>query len=481
MTLHDWFTSGCTATAILLTTALFQPLQADEAATNAEIAAALKAISSRLDAVENRLERPTETSATEAALRSEVAELRAQLAALSQTVEAQTATLDRVCEVTYIEGGSKGVPYLPDQKPKEQRLEFVTSKYRLCLYGYIKLDGSYDTQMVKNGNLAFFVLPDTGGADDEFNLTANQTRMGLKVDTPARGGDVHGRLEVDFYGGGGENKPNPRLRLAFAEYKRKNWSLLAGQDWDTLITIFPRSVNFSYFGFQGRLGYRRPQLRYTRKSELGEGLFTSKFAIGRTVGGDIDGFGTDDGADAGFPHLQWNFIYERPVFNLENTKAKVSVSGHYGQEEVDRSLASGELNFNTWSVVGSFFVPFTEKLALQGSVWTGTNLDDFYAGIGQGINGTLGTEIAAWGGWAQLLYAPAPDWKLSFGGGIDDPDDDDLNIDDRTFNYLGVANVFWTGLDPLELAFEYSYLETGYKGQDDAVSHRLQGAVIFKF
>lgn len=456
-----------------------------QSASETDVATALRALNARLDSIEARIEQPAASTQTEASLRAEVAELRAQLASLSETVEAQTVTLDRVCEVTYIEGGSKGVPYLSGEKvPSQEPLQFITSKYRACLYGFVKLDGSYDTQQVKNGNLAFFALPDEGGADDEFNLTANQTRIGLKIDAPAHGNaEVFGKLELDFFGGGAENKPNPRLRLGYAEYKKPNWSLLAGQDWDTLITVLPRSVNFSYFGFQGRVGFRRPQVRYTRRTPLGQGTLVSKVGLGRTIGDDVEGLSTDDGADAGFPHVQWILCYEQPVFGLEKTKAKVSFSGHYGQEEVDRgaSVAAGEQNFNTWSLIGSFFVPFTERLAVQGSVWTGANLDDFFAGIGQGVNGTLGTEIASSGGWGQVLYTPAEDWKLAAGAGVDNPRNSDLNIDDRTFNFLGTANAYWSGLDPLELAFEYSYIETGYKGQDDAVSHRFQGAVIFKF
>ncbi len=457
-----------------------------QTAGETDVAAALQALNQRLDAIEARMDSPVPSNQneTEASLRAEVAELRAQLTALSQTVEAQTVTLDRVCEVTYVEGGAKGVPYLPDEKQKKtERLEFVTSKYRVCLYGYVKLDASYDTQQVKDGNLAFFVLPDAGGSDDAFNLTANQTRLGLKIDAPARGGEVFGKLELDFWGGGAQNKPNPRLRLGYVEYKRPDWSLLAGQDWDTLITVLPRSVNFSYFGFQGSVGFRRPQLRYTRRTALGDGTLVSKVGIGRTIGDDIDGLSTDDGADAGFPHFQWNLCYAQPVFGLEGTKAKFSFSGHYGQEEVDRgaSAAAGQKNFHTWSLVGSFFVPFTDRLAVQGTVWTGANLDDFFGGINQGINATLGEEIASSGGWGQLLYTPCTTWKLAVGAGMDNPRNSDLNLDDRTFNFLGMANAYWTGLDPLELAFEYSYLETGYKGQDDAVSHRLQGAVIFKF
>ena len=90
-------------------------------------------------------------------------------------------------------------------------------------YGYIKLDASYDSAMTNDGNYVYYVLPYAEGEeDDEFNMTAKQTHLGVKFD--GGGSDavaVSGVIEFDFYGGGAENKPSPMLRKAAAEIMAK--------------------------------------------------------------------------------------------------------------------------------------------------------------------------------------------------------------------------------------------------------------------
>lgn len=435
-------------------------------AQDAEIREALRRLDDRLAALEARVEQ-NDTSAEGDHLSQEVSTLRSTVSDLSSEVSQQKAQLANL-----------------DQGRAGDGLEYVTSKYKVKLYGYVKMDSSYDSQKVQNGNLAFWVLPKSvNGSDDEFSLTANQTRLGLQLGGPdIEGGAINGKLEMDFYGGGAQNKANPRMRLAYVEYNTEKWSVLAGQDWDTLLTVIPNSLNFSYFGYQGRLGYRHPQLRGTYRFDLGnDQRLISKLALSRTIGQDIDGQGVDDGSDAGFPTVQGNLIYELPSPFVSSQKMKVSVSGHYGQEEVDRPGFVGSQNFNTWSVIGSAKVPLTETLAVQGSIWRGENLEEYYGGIGQGINLVKDTGIAAWGGWIQGVWQYRPDWQFNLGAGIDNPDDGDLNAANRSNNYFVAASSYYDIAPGLTVAAEYSYMVTDYLQRASAANHRVHGSVIFKF
>ena len=99
-------------------------------------------------------------------------------------------------------------------------------------YGYIKVDTSYDTDRSNHGNRAFFLLPESKAEkdDDEFTITANQTRLGVKLDAGAiEGFDVSGKVEADFYEGGAEAKPRLRLRYAFIDLQKDGLQLRAGQ------------------------------------------------------------------------------------------------------------------------------------------------------------------------------------------------------------------------------------------------------------
>ena len=60
------------------------------------------------------------------------------------------------------------------------------SSLDIQFYGYIKADASYDDSRTTPGNFIVWVNSETTNKnDDEFNLTANQTRMGFNITGPA--------------------------------------------------------------------------------------------------------------------------------------------------------------------------------------------------------------------------------------------------------------------------------------------------------
>lgn len=367
----------------------------------------------------------------------------------------------------------------------------VSSKFDVTLYGYIKLDASYDTQRTTAGNLMFFVLPEgPDGRDDEFNMTANETRLGLRFRAPDIDNvRVSGVLETDFYGGGSQNSPNPRLRLAYVDLANGNLALRAGQDWETFIVTIPRIVNFSYLADAGALGLRRPQLRLTGVLPLGDVThLTAKVAAARTIGQDLDGRGQDDGAAAGVPTAQGALVLECRAFTTRPVRA--GLSGHFGRETVGSYMldpdaavpvAVPEKDYDTWSAIGSLSVPMGAMLALQGAIWTGENLHNYFGGVGQGINREQQQGIGASGGWVQLITDLSPNLNVNVAYGLDNPDADDLNSGNRSRNELVFGNVFYRLNEAVTLAAEYSYLTTSYKDGEEVSNNRVQGSVIFRF
>ncbi len=362
-------------------------------------------------------------------------------------------------------------------------------KFSLKPYGYVKLDAIYDTHRVAAGDLMFYALPHQDGVDDnEFRMTARETRIGLDINVSEVSSiKTSGKIEVDFYGAGGsDNAANLRMRLAYIDLAMpRGFSLRAGQDWETFITVIPRIVNFSYLADAGALGIRRPQVRATQEINLAEKTkLTAKLAAARTIGQDIDGGGEDDGVDSGLPTGQGNLILERPLWTEK--AAKISVSGHIGRETCDRVVegvpcVNDDQDYDTWSVIGSLYLPLCKMATAQGTIWQGENLDTYYGGIGQGINKTLETSIAAKGGFAQLILDLTDRLNLNLGYGLDDPDEGDLNAKDRSKNEIIFSSLFFKLTRDATLALEYSNLRTSYKDADKAENNRVQGAVIYKF
>lgn len=358
------------------------------------------------------------------------------------------------------------------------------------IYGYIKLDASYDTHRTTPGDLMFYVLPKADERKNEFNMTAKETRLGLNIRAPELARTVmSGKVEMDFYGSASHNSPNPRLRLGYLDFAFENTSVRAGQDWETFITVLPRIVNFSFLANSGGLGLRRPQLRVTQVLNVAEDTkLISKVAAARTISQDIDGDGQDDGAAAGFPTAQGNLAIETPLL-VRESPARIGVSGHWGREQVDAYKANGSMrekkDYDTWSMICSLVLPVFARngksAAIQGTIWTGENLNAYFGGIGQGINPELERGIRASGGWAQLVLAASDRLNLNLGYGIDDPKDGDLGDTCRSRNRSLFASVFYTVLPGTTLAFEYTNMKTEYKNTDAAVNNRFQGAVRYGF
>jgi len=359
----------------------------------------------------------------------------------------------------------------------------------LKVYGYVKLDAAYDTQKTSAGDALFYVLPKVNGeSDNEFNMTARETRLGLELTGP----DIEnlkttGKIEADFYGNGGsQNSPNLRLRLAYLDVAMPSGTAVrAGQDWETFMTVIPRTVNIAILADVGALGLRRPQFRVTQDIPIYDKTkLVAKVAATRTIGEDIDGGMQDDGADSGYPSVQYNLCLETPLLTSKTTK--LSVSGHWGNETLDSTVTNVVVetdakDYITWSVIGSLLLPLHEKVALQGTIWQGRNLDTYYGGIGQGINKTLQTGIGARGGFIQLItdLTDRLNWNLAYG--IDDPDNQDLNNGNRSKNQTLVTSAYYKITSAVTAAFEYYYMTTSYKAQSAAADNRFQGAMIYKF
>lgn len=130
---------------------------------------------------------------------------------------------------------------------------------KISFGGYIKVDARYvdgdvNYQDYWRGNNPGF------GDESHFGINVRETRFNSKYTH----GDVTGFIEMDFYGGGGNevatNSSNPRLRHAMIQYK----NILAGQYWSTFMPLaaLPDALDFAG-PIVGEVFVRQPQIRYT--------------------------------------------------------------------------------------------------------------------------------------------------------------------------------------------------------------------------
>lgn len=135
----------------------------------------------------------------------------------------------------------------------------LTEEDKISFGGYIKVDARY-----VDGDVAyrdFWIGTGTPEPDtSQFKIFANETRFNTKYVH----GDVTGFIEMDFYGGGGNeiisNSSHPRIRHAFINYK----DVTVGQTWSTFMntSAIPETADFAG-ATVGLVFIRQGQFRYT--------------------------------------------------------------------------------------------------------------------------------------------------------------------------------------------------------------------------
>jgi hypothetical protein len=360
-------------------------------------------------------------------------------------------------------------------------------------YGYIKLDASYDSAMTNDGDFAYIVLPyEDGEKDDEFNMTAKQTRFGVKFDGGGTDAvDMSGVIEFDFYGGGAENKPNPMLRKAYMLFKTSAVDILAGQTSDVISPIVPTTLNYIVLWKSGDIGYRRPQIRLTKAVVVADDT-KLKFAVSanRSMGRDKNG-----GETVGMPSFQGRVAVGT---KLVGRYMEIGVSGLMGREEATSVADTMTYELDQSVVAVDVSLPLGDMVTLKGQYFTGKNLGQYLGGVGQGIaevpvegaGSTELVEIEASGWWAQLTVKPLESWQFNVGAGSDDPelDEDDTAGNNLEKNTTYFGNVIWTVTPSAAVGVEYAMIETEYMIRDEEETttesyqnSRLQLSFMYKF
>lgn len=184
------------------------------------------------------------------------------------------------------------------------------------IYGYAHLALYKDSKARNVGDWAASIgdQPAIGAGGDErsgkYNMTARQSRFGIKTLTLTDLGTLRTKIEGDFvqsregkFTDGADNTARYtngyqlRLRHAYGELSGDWGSLLAGQNWSNFLSgdAIPETLDFNGSGSTNAL--RNPQLRYTKNFEQAGSL-----AVAIENGWNLSGSGRVN--DAGSDNLQ---------------------------------------------------------------------------------------------------------------------------------------------------------------------------------
>ena len=425
-------------------------------------------------------------------LKKENADLRSRVGTLESQVQRLTAAVNQLVAGRQPVATTQAFSAQEVEEIKRIARSFpakrrpIVSGINAQLYGKVKFDAAYDTARTSVGNFARWVESEENTHnDDQFNMTANETRLGLKLSTPdAEGIRTTGVVELDLYGSNSaENKAKPMLRHAFLEmhWPESRFSILAGQTWDVISPLNPGTLNYSVQWWEGNIGYRRPQVRLTKELALSSKVdLKLQGAFSRTIGHDGPFDPGDTGEDAGFPTTQGRLALSFPCFGPKPTT--VGVSGHWGEEEYDTDAQNHARHFQSWSANVDLTQPVTDWLTVKAEAFVGENLDAYLGGIGQGLNTATYTEIGSAGGWVAAAINPCKGWHFNLGASMDNVSDSDVTAASaRTAHRCFFGNIIhdinkWTSV-----GLELSHRSTEYKGMSDGDSLRIQSSFILKF
>lgn len=293
-------------------------------------------------------------------------------------------------------------------------------------------------------------------------------------------------LEADFFGqqGGvpfGDEQPQLRVRLAYADLTNGRTTLRIGQFWSPLFGATPVSLSHIAFpvtyGSAGKVGWRFPGVFLYHELRPGKPvavqLQLAAFEGSGPAADSADGANSiGDGEASGKPQLEalLNFSKRSP-----NLSWSVYVAGHVDWKDTTGTGVEADDLTGTAVQVGGSIAP--GKLTVQGNVYSGKAIGQQFGHITQQGN------VRGWGGWVQGGYDVTPRWSLWALYGIDDPDEDespDLPANGRVKNEA-IAGMLRFRTGRYALGLEVLRANTTYATTGEADATQVALSVLYTF
>ncbi|RBP74119.1 DcaP family trimeric outer membrane transporter [Marinobacter nauticus] len=352
-------------------------------------------------------------------------------------------------------------------------IEFKTEDATVDIYGYARLNASYDINEDISKNTGTrsgdFSQVNTGAAEDSeasgyFGADAVQSRLGITTKLTS---GLKINLEGDFRGGASGGQL--RLRHAYGQYK--NWTL--GRTWSNYNSFVGNTSVLEMDGVAGNAGLynRTAQVRYT----------TGGFSVALE---DPKSKILDEASKNGLPTLTAR--YESGAGALKYSTAALIQEVGYDDGDTDDSALG-------FAVFGAARYQLTDDLSIQGNLnytdgangylWrSGTN----YYGEDAYLNGDSVETIAGYGANLGATFKVGPG-ALSVVYGLtsmdwDDAKEDGLNVADKhERNTNAFITYKWSPLKSVTLGAEYGRYEVKKVNGDEGDANRLMFAAQYNF
>ncbi|MBT1074174.1 hypothetical protein [Geobacter grbiciae] len=389
----------------------------------------------------------------------------------------------------------------------------VTSKFKLSIGGFVKLDYVYNSVNLGSANGIGLVatlqpngIPKTSSPaakQDQSLFSARQSRIWFKAEGPTFLGARTGALiETDFFGSGGSSNETAtmRIRLAYGTLDWANTQILFGQSWDLFGPAAASTVDFGQGQTAGNPTTPRvPQLRVSQKVKLSEqnslkliAALQNPIQNSNTANGTV---GESWGARpniAGQAMLVSKALGAAPGFwGLPMNQFTLGLFGLYGNQEI----AGNGGTVDSWGYGLYAFVPVLRSAdgksramtaSFEGQAYRAANMSFNYATVSPLI-GPQGDKTGAkgYGLFGQMIFYPAQNLGITAGYGMRGAE----NFTDYTrsgikdfqkSNSQAFANIAYDLNAAVRVATEYQYVSTRY-GNVTAGTSDFGKANVFRF
>lgn len=379
-----------------------------------------------------------------------------------------------------------------------KQIAWKKGDFTITPYGYVNLSLSYDSQRANSGDYCAFVYsPDKEDASD-CQVDAKSSRFGFLIDGSGipgwYGSKIQACYEFDFQGPMTvRSRPGFMMRKAYVAVSDKHTKILAGQDWEIISPLFPKTLNYTAGAAVGNNGYRRAMLKLDRRFDLTKSTdLLLQFGLTDNVLRDAANVNWCSVSVGSWPVLQGRIAYafgkgrgKSDCDPCEATHASskldpitLGVSAHLGEQRFDFHAGapggSARKYMKTWSINADLDIPLTKKLRLQAEYFLGENLSGVEGGIMQGVDVYLRKPIRSQGGWVGMQYLLSKKLQSNVCFLIDDPMNDDLlggsdsNGLARSYNHCLFANLLYNWNAALMTGFEIAFWRTHWQQYDSA-------------
>lgn len=389
----------------------------------------------------------------------------------------------------------------------------VTSKFKLSIGGFVKLDYVYNSVNLGSANGIGLVatlqpsgIPKTSSAaamQDQSLFSARQSRLWFKAEGPTFLGAKTGALiETDFFGSGGSSNETAtmRIRLAYGTLDWADTQILFGQSWDLFAPAAASTIDFGQGQTAGNPTTPRvAQLRVSQKVKLSDQNSLKLIAAlqnpvqdSNTANGTA---GESWGAKpniAGQAMLVSKALGVAPGFwGLPMNHMTVGLFGLYGNQEI----AGNAQTVDSWGYGLYAFVPLLRSgdgksramtASFEGQAYKAANMAFNYATVSPLI-GPQGDKTGAkgYGLFGQLIFYPTQSLGITAGYGMRGAENyasyTQSGIKDfQKSNSQIFANIAYDLNAAVRVATEYQYVSTRY-GNVTADTSDFGKANVFRF